>query len=444
MSIYSLLTSGSGNRIFEARQELVDLLNDNVISALEDKCSHLHEERAILSAEIINTIVREYYKSIFVESVEEKLNNIFASPLHELITTGRDKIVFEIETDFGKTKMGYYKGWGELRVEKFPTFDNEIKLRVKAIEDYNNFTPVEKEDGICIFNLPSQSFRRGEEGVVNTIESISVCLEKLNFKNPFDDSFYLPASRAGFLESHDILSAGAFNTLSRAGIEPIEVPAFSGAVSSYLSEVSNISQSDDMTELSDLAQEFEKDALGGHIKVEQSENEPQPDITFSQYDRDFPFHLTSTGIAEIAPLTLFTKYKLDPGSTVVIEEPEAHLHPENQRKIAEYITRLVNNNIRVIVTTHSDFFIEQLNNLIRLSGVSEETRESADLGNKPTLSPNDISINMFYAEEGPEYTAEELEVDQIDGVPMDQFERVGDELYGQAHKVDTLLQKEYN
>jgi predicted ATPase len=445
MALHSHFTSSAVDRVFTSRQELKGYLDSDIIEFLEENFDQVGQmEETVIPKNIINELLESYYKSVFVKSFEERIKDTFATKLSDLITVGRNKIVVEFNTGIGRLKMGYYEGWGEFQAEKYPQVDNDVIVELVDIgSDEDNKIGVQSNEQMK-FLMPYRPHGYQTNDIDYLFEGLAASLESLHFENPFDDSYYLPAPRAGFLESHDILSAGAFNTLSRAGIEPIEVPAFSGAVSSYLSEVANISKSDELTELSDLAIEFEEDVLGGKVNVEPSEDEPQPNITFSQYGREFPFHLTSTGISEVAPLTLFTKYKLNSGSSVIIEEPEAHLHPENQRKVSEYIVRLVNNGVNVIVTTHSDFFVEQLSNLVRLSGVSESRRKDSELDNLPVLKPNQISINMFYSDQGPEYTPEELEVNQIDGVPMDQFERVGDELYGQAHDIDRLLQEEYN
>ena len=50
----------------------------------------------------------------------------------------------------------------------------------------------------------------------------------------------------------------------------------------------------------------------------------------------------------------------------MIDEPEMNLHPENQRRLARYFARLVNEGCRVYITTHSDYIVKELNTLIML------------------------------------------------------------------------------
>lgn len=52
---------------------------------------------------------------------------------------------------------------------------------------------------------------------------------------------------------------------------------------------------------------------------------------------------------------------------VSIENPECGYHPEQQLRIAKIITRLVNNDVKVLITTNSDYIVKQINTLIMLN-----------------------------------------------------------------------------
>lgn len=54
------------------------------------------------------------------------------------------------------------------------------------------------------------------------------------------------------------------------------------------------------------------------------------------------------------------------GISVLFEEPEAHLHPDRQVKMADLIACAINNGCHMQVTTHSDYFLKRINNLIKL------------------------------------------------------------------------------
>ena len=55
---------------------------------------------------------------------------------------------------------------------------------------------------------------------------------------------------------------------------------------------------------------------------------------------------------------------VDVGETIIIEEPESHLHPKMQIRLMEIIAAIVNAGIKVVVTTHSEWIISCLDNIV--------------------------------------------------------------------------------
>ena len=68
-------------------------------------------------------------------------------------------------------------------------------------------------------------------------------------------------------------------------------------------------------------------------------------------------------------------------NVLIIEEPESHLHPAMQVEFVRQIATLVHSGIRVIVTTHSEWVLEELANIVRRSGLSEKHRKE-DIGQR--------------------------------------------------------------
>ncbi len=83
--------------------------------------------------------------------------------------------------------------------------------------------------------------------------------------------------------------------------------------------------------------------------------------------QEVPLEYSSSGAREILPALLALASEREPHA-VFIEEPEAHLHPRAQRILARVVARAVNRRgKRVLVTTHSDYLMYALNNLVMLS-----------------------------------------------------------------------------
>jgi hypothetical protein len=80
---------------------------------------------------------------------------------------------------------------------------------------------------------------------------------------------------------------------------------------------------------------------------------------------ELPLHATSSMITELTPFLVSLGEGLR-GRHIIFEEPEAHLHLEAQREMARAIARLLSMGAQVTLTTHSDTFVQQINNLMSL------------------------------------------------------------------------------
>lgn len=80
----------------------------------------------------------------------------------------------------------------------------------------------------------------------------------------------------------------------------------------------------------------------------------------------------SSGQQEALPLLVTLARFPAPGRTLIIEEPEAHLFPESQVKILEFIyQQCVSRNTDILFTTHSPYLLSALNNHILKREVGE-------------------------------------------------------------------------
>ena len=52
---------------------------------------------------------------------------------------------------------------------------------------------------------------------------------------------------------------------------------------------------------------------------------------------------------------------------MIIDEPESHLDTANQILLARLLARFVRVGLKVLITTHSDYIIKEINNLVMLS-----------------------------------------------------------------------------
>ncbi|EIU6820952.1 AAA family ATPase [Vibrio parahaemolyticus] len=123
------------------------------------------------------------------------------------------------------------------------------------------------------------------------------------------------------------------------------------------------------------------------------------EIKFVQSDgqKAFTISSTSSSIKSIFLIDLIIRHKLLPGEIILIDEPELNLHPDNQRLMARLIVRLINAGVKILITTHSDFLIREINNSIMLSNDfddKEDIMQANDIIEQDILSPSRVSAYM--------------------------------------------------
>ena len=77
------------------------------------------------------------------------------------------------------------------------------------------------------------------------------------------------------------------------------------------------------------------------------------------------FRATNVGFGLSYTLPVLTALLAPPGSLCLIENPEAHLHPRGQTRLAELAVRAALAGVQVIVETHSDHFIDGIRIAVR-------------------------------------------------------------------------------
>ena len=82
---------------------------------------------------------------------------------------------------------------------------------------------------------------------------------------------------------------------------------------------------------------------------------------------DIPLHRASSSARGLSDLYFFLRHVAKKNHLLIIDEPESHLDTANQIQLARLLARLVRADMKVLITTHSDYLIKEFNNLIMLS-----------------------------------------------------------------------------
>ena len=128
---------------------------------------------------------------------------------------------------------------------------------------------------------------------------------------------------------------------------------------------------------------------------------------------DIPLHLASSSARCVVDLYFYLKHLSKEGDLLIIDEPESHLTLKNQRLMAKLIASIVNLKIKVFITTHSDFLINELKNLILLNNDFKE-KENWLKNHKTIYNSKDKlnyeNVNVYQAKNG---TVESLNISKV-------------------------------
>ena len=148
-------------------------------------------------------------------------------------------------------------------------------------------------------------------------------------------------------------------------------------------------------------------------------------------------------VSELAPVVLFLRGSIQRGDTLIIEEPEAHLHPAAQTQMAVALARMVRAGVRVVVTTHSDWLLKEIGNLMREGELGEQA-DSPSGGEKlpSALRPEEVGIWLF-RKDGSDSgsTVEEIPFDRTEGVEPRDYEDVAEALYNRSADLQNRLEE---
>lgn len=140
---------------------------------------------------------------------------------------------------------------------------------------------------------------------------------------------------------------------------------------------------------------------------------------------DIPLHLASASVRALSNLYFFLKHKAKKGDLIIIDEPESHLSLKKQRLLAKLIADCINNGLKILLTTHSDTLVLEINNLIMLNS---DFNNKDDFMQKHSYKHNHIidsaKVSAYIAEKG---SVTECKIDKY-GMEVNSMDEAIDEL----------------
>lgn len=260
-------------------------------------------------------------------------------------------------------------------------------------------------------------------------------------------SYFLPAGRAGVMHSHQVVVRSLIASASRpASQHETPLPVLSGVLGDFLDQlvalsgVSHLPQEDSQK----IARNLEESLLQGEIKIGGMKQINYPSFVYRPrgWNRDLQLMHVSSMVSELAPVVLYLRYLVRPGNTLIIEEPEAHLHPEMQAIFTRQLVAAVQSGIRILITTHSEWILEELANLVRLSELHVDRRVGI-ANSEIAISPDRLGIWFFEPGEGTGGSVvREISLDEESATFPAGYGLVADSLYNRWAEIVSRIQEE--
>lgn len=136
-------------------------------------------------------------------------------------------------------------------------------------------------------------------------------------------------------------------------------------------------------------------------------------VTVKKGNKDFFLYQVGVGVSQVVPVLIETMYALNmEGSSVLMQQPELHLHPVAQSALGSYLFKSASRGLRLVIETHSSFLIDRFRADLRDGDKTDDdclTSESVRIlfcqndesGN--TAWPIDIGASGELENDPPEY-----------------------------------------
>ena len=207
----------------------------------------------------------------------------------------------------------------------------------------------------------------------------------------------------------------------------------------FIRQLDNITKSKSFIakEHPEILEDF-ADFIGGEFAITQND---QLQYTPKRTRLKLSMDLSSSAVRSLLDIGFYLRCTARKGDLFMVDEPELNLHPENQRRIARLLARLVNLGVNVFITTHSDYIVKELNTLIMLNHDKPHLKRIAEENGyrKSELIRSD-QVRVYMAreelmplEEGQNrrrrgYTLVEADIDPELGIEAPSFDETIDDM----------------
>lgn len=264
---------------------------------------------------------------------------------------------------------------------------------------------------------------------INTILSLGKLRFRIQEKTQFDESpfaFLLRFVMIDYIfENHQMLDSTFVLPPSRGPILTEQILPTTGMYAEFLNDMAGLNRTQPRPDTaSDTVLRLFRNILEGEV------NKEETTYIYTINNTSMPVSAAAASIREIAPLQILAKKRDVSKCAILVEEPEAHLHPLKQRMMADIIGALSHSGAIIQITTHSDYFLRRLNELImfakamkavddtdKLKALSEQVNIVED------TSIDESIVGAYLLQKQDDGTSIAVKQDLSNGIPFAAFRK---------------------
>lgn len=228
--------------------------------------------------------------------------------------------------------------------------DKPVEMKRLHDEDASGFTRYSINGDIDVFPLDL------EDNVLMMSFSLHGYLSELCFGKNYLRPLILPPARAAFMGANTTSPIGMYRDFL-AQLDDLKTPS------------RNISP-DNQFFVNYIAK-----LADGEIVLENGS-------VFLQFEsgEKNPVSAAASSVKELMPFLLMLQNgKIRQYNSLLFEEPEAHVHPKKQFLLMDMLARCCNKGMLIQMTTHSDYLLGRMNQLLVLGKIREKSMEAFEI-----------------------------------------------------------------
>ena len=275
--------------------------------------------------------------------------------------------------------------------------DKPVEIKRLHDEDASGFTRYSINGDIDVFPLDL------EDNVLMMSFSLHGYLSELCFGKNYLRPLILPPARAAFMGANTTSPIGMYRDFL-AQLDDLKTP-------------SRIISPDNQFFVNYIAK-----LSDGEIVLENGS-------VFLQFEsgEKIPVSAAASSVKELMPFLLMLQNgKIRQYNSLLFEEPEAHVHPKKQFLLMDMLARCCNKGMLIQMTTHSDYLLGRMNQLLVLGKIREKSMEAFEIFCKEHQFNKNLYLHTeqiggyYFKRENDRVVIEEQDLSL--GLPFNSFE----------------------